>query len=102
MFFEKNGLRHGEFRLPFGPNDVVVESLAWNRDGDALAVCCKERDGGRKSHLLVYTCSNYHWSLKQSWEFPGELLFPASKLTFLVTAVTRMKYPRRSSEQAQG
>ena len=75
MFFEKNGLRHGEFRLPFGPNDVVVDNLAWNRDGDALAVCCKERDGARESHLLVYTCSNYHWSLKQSWEFAGELLF---------------------------
>ena len=75
VFFEKNGLRHGEFRLPFGPNDVVVDSLAWNRDGDALAVCCKERDGARKSHLLVYTCSNYHWSLKQSWEFAGELQF---------------------------
>ena len=71
MFFEKNGLKHGEFRLPFGPNDVVVESLAWNRDGDALAVCCRERAGAaRKSHLLVYTCSNYHWSLKQSWEYP--------------------------------
>ena len=81
VFFEKNGLKHGEFRLPFGPNDVVVESLAWNRDGDALAVCCREKAGAaRKSHLLVYTCSNYHWSLKQAWEYPdaGELFLPPS------------------------
>ena len=77
MFFEKNGLKHGEFRLPFGPNEVNVNNLAWNRDGDALAVCCKERatGGAGRSHMLIYTCSNYHWSLKQAWQFPGELLF---------------------------
>ena len=78
VFFEKNGLRHGEFRLPFGASDVAVTDLAWNRDGDALAVCCRERraaaaaDGvAGKSHLFIYASSNYHWALKQAWQVPG-------------------------------
>ncbi|KJE96404.1 hypothetical protein CAOG_09002 [Capsaspora owczarzaki ATCC 30864] len=38
VFFERNGLRHGEFTLPFGRDQVVVRELAWNADSSVLAV----------------------------------------------------------------
>ena len=39
IFFERNGLRHGEFdtRLPL---DEKVESVCWNSNSEALAVVC--------------------------------------------------------------
>ncbi|CAE6510165.1 APG_G0038810.mRNA.1.CDS.1 [Saccharomyces cerevisiae] len=57
IFFERNGLRHGEFdtRLPL---DEKVESVCWNSNSEALAVVLANR-------IQLWTSKNYHWYLKQ-------------------------------------
>lgn len=68
-FFEKNGLKHGEFVLPFMKSDVSVKKLSWSADSEVLSVWCEETVSLR-SFLLNYTVNNYHWYLKQSLVFP--------------------------------
>ncbi|CCC07246.1 unnamed protein product [Sordaria macrospora k-hell] len=61
VFFERNGLRHGQFTLQI-PKDQpeAAEDLAleWNADSTVLAVVMKDR-------VQLYTMGNYHWYLKQ-------------------------------------
>jgi elongator complex protein 1 len=61
VFFERNGLRHGQFTLR-PPADVpgVLGDLAleWNSDSTVLAVILKDR-------IQLWTTGNYHWYLKQ-------------------------------------
>ena len=54
IFFEKNGLRHGEFTLR---REERVIDLQWNCDSTVLAAVYT--DG-----VDLYTSSNYHYSLK--------------------------------------
>lgn len=60
-FFERNGLRHGQFTLR-APADVpgALDDLAleWNADSSVLAVILKDR-------VQLWTMGNYHWYLKQ-------------------------------------
>ncbi|KAK7542268.1 IKI3 family protein [Phyllosticta citribraziliensis] len=56
VFFERNGLRHGEFSLCTKPEDNI--SLAWNSDSTVLAVSFKNR-------LQLWTMGNYHYYLKK-------------------------------------
>jgi elongator complex protein 1 len=62
IFFERNGLRHGEFSLRHSPgmrnevNDNI--HLSWNADSTVLAVSV----GGM---VQLWTTANYHWYLKQ-------------------------------------
>lgn len=61
VFFEKNGLRHGQFTLRSTESlhDPSVHiSLQWNSDSTTLAVSF-----GRTAQL--WTMGNYHWYLKQ-------------------------------------
>ncbi|KDQ06369.1 hypothetical protein BOTBODRAFT_622525 [Botryobasidium botryosum FD-172 SS1] len=77
VFFERNGLRHGEFGLRlWDPSDKSVESsggrngkwgyrikeLAWNADSLVLAVWV-EKDA--EDVIQLWTTGNYHWYLKQ-------------------------------------
>lgn len=55
VFFERNGLRHGELSLR---RSTGVASLAWNADSSLLAV--RFLDGA----VEVWTSRNYHWYLK--------------------------------------
>lgn len=62
VFFERNGLRHGEFTLrsPAGalaPEDTRIK-LEWNSDSTVLAVLLKDV-------IQLWTTGNYHWYLKQ-------------------------------------
>lgn len=61
VFFERNGLRHGQFTLQI-PKDKpeAAEDLAleWNADSTVLAVVMRDR-------VQLYTMGNYHWYLKQ-------------------------------------
>ncbi|KAK6336027.1 hypothetical protein TWF730_003399 [Orbilia blumenaviensis] len=60
IFFERNGLRHGEFplRIPnIGFNPAKVYDLEWNIDSTVLAVCLEDR-------VQLWTTMNYHWYLK--------------------------------------
>jgi elongator complex protein 1 len=57
-FFERNGLRHGQFTLR-GPVDALENlALEWNSDSTVLAVVLKDR-------VQLWTMGNYHWYLKQ-------------------------------------
>lgn len=61
VFFERNGLRHGEFslRAPLD-RDLAVDQigLEWNSDSTVLAVTFDDR-------VQLWTIGNYHWHLKQ-------------------------------------
>lgn len=62
VFFERNGLRHGEFdaRLNTTDRNAVDKNvnLAWNIDSTVLAIELKDR-------IQLWTSNNYHWYLKQ-------------------------------------
>lgn len=66
VFFERNGLRHGEFPLRFDtserPQWATSISLAWNFDSTVLAVSFKDR-------IQLWTMGNYHYYLKQELPF---------------------------------
>ncbi|GFT28989.1 elongator complex protein 1 [Nephila pilipes] len=69
IFFEKNGLRHGEFTLPFKPNTFKISSLSWNSDSSILLVVAEELvDDPFDFHVMLWTSSNYHWFLKQKFK----------------------------------
>lgn len=77
VFFESNGLRHGEFALPsqLRAAEWQVTQVGWNIDSDVLAVALESlswRDPSHRSDahvhasvLQLWTRSNYHWYLKQ-------------------------------------
>ncbi|SCV05940.1 LANO_0H18536g1_1 [Lachancea nothofagi CBS 11611] len=57
IFFERNGLRHGEFdtRLPL---EDKVKFLSWNSNSEVLAIVLSNK-------IMLWTTKNYHWYLKQ-------------------------------------
>jgi elongator complex protein 1 len=61
VFFERNGLRHGQFTIrstePLGDPSLNM-SLEWNADSTVLAVSFA-------STVQFWTMGNYHWYLKQ-------------------------------------
>lgn len=61
VFFERNGLRHGQFTLrPSGTSISPGERirLEWNSDSTVLAVILPDA-------VQLWTVGNYHWYLKQ-------------------------------------
>ncbi|XP_034486416.1 putative elongator complex protein 1 [Drosophila innubila] len=60
--FEKNGLRHREFELPFDLQTESIVKLQWSSDSDILALQTATADEQR---IYLYTIGNYHWYLKQ-------------------------------------
>ncbi len=60
VFFERNGLRHGEFTLP--DLDCHLEEMQWNADSSILAIRMKK---GSSSIVQLWGSKNYHWYLKQ-------------------------------------
>ncbi|CED83780.1 IkappaB kinase complex, IKAP component [Phaffia rhodozyma] len=74
VFFERNGLRHGEFEL----REVAgkkrdgegrgwayrVRELGWNCDSSLLSVWI-EGDDNEGDVVQIWTRNNYHWYLKQ-------------------------------------
>ncbi len=62
VFFERNGLRHGQFSLRLTPEEMGVWggdiALKWNIDSTVLAVCFSDR-------VQLWTMGNYHYYLKQ-------------------------------------
>lgn len=70
IFYERNGLRHGEFTLPFAQGEVQVLELEWNCDSTVLALWIASLDQSQPwSCLQLWTCTNYHWYLKQQYDF---------------------------------
>lgn len=72
VFFERNGLRHGEFALPaeFRASEFRVVQVGWNIDSEVLAVALesssvRQSERAQTSVVQLWTRSNYHWYLKQ-------------------------------------
>ena len=67
VFFEKNGLRHGEFSLRRQAASVATSeaiSLRWNVDSTVLAVAYNDC-------VQLWTMGNYHYYLKQEIRLPA-------------------------------
>jgi len=62
IFFERNGLRHGQFSLRLSKADMQSWaseiSLSWNTDSTVLVIIFKDR-------VQLWTMGNYHYYLKQ-------------------------------------
>lgn len=59
VFFERNGLRHGEFKLNTSSSlDTKVYGLYWNCDSNVLAIVLEDK-------IQLWSVGNYHWYLKQ-------------------------------------
>lgn len=71
VFFERNGLRHGEFSLRLSKNEMETWAsdvlLRWNIDSSILAVSFRDR-------VQLWTTGNYHYYLKQEILLKGESL----------------------------
>ncbi|CAI8000184.1 Elongator complex protein 1 [Geodia barretti] len=92
VFFEKNGLRRGEFSLPPHPSwqdgKCVVQELCWNCDSTVLCLWLEERKTPTshplQSSIQLWVRGNYHWYLKQELFSP---LTPDSALSASLQAV---------------
>ena len=90
-FFEKNGLRHGEFSLPF---PAEVHNLCWNSDASVLAIHLTNKKSG-EDVLQLWTVSNYKWQLKKSEYFPKNFNFlwdPVSPMSLYVVCSQNQAY----------
>ena len=67
VFFERNGLRHGQFPLRMSEQDMEdwasAISVRWNSDSTVLAVSFRDR-------IQLWTMGNYHYYLKQEIQLP--------------------------------
>ncbi|KAG8966010.1 hypothetical protein FRC05_002930 [Tulasnella sp. 425] len=77
VFFERNGLRHGEFGLReyWVPKPDTkrqwsyrVKEFAWNADSTILAAWIERDDGDA---VQLWTTGNWHWYLKQEISAPS-------------------------------
>lgn len=105
IFFERNGLRHGEFVLPFGKMEVQVLEIAWNNDSSVLAVWSEELPSTEqieefvpKSYVQLWTVNNYHWYLKQQMEFPASAKHRVACLLWDPEAALRMHIMTRGGQ----
>jgi len=77
VFFERNGLRHGEFSLRLTPEQMQLPeqhiTLSWNSDSTVLAVVMADC-------TQLWTIGNYHWYLKQEIIIGQSGLLPTSPL----------------------
>ncbi|KAF8504860.1 IkappaB kinase complex IKAP component [Russula emetica] len=107
VFFEKNGLRHGEFglrhgTLGVGPSDSKerkwgynVKEVCWSADSNVLLVWIEEDDGDT---VQLWTTGNYHWYLKQEITAPSSedgrytsvTWHPENPLQILLTTKTKV------------
>lgn len=70
VFFERNGLRHGQFSLRLTSEQLRSAEqpirLSWNSDSTVLAVVLA-------GCVQLWTMGNYHWYLKQEIKFSNVL-----------------------------
>ncbi|KAL8888320.1 MAG: hypothetical protein Q9215_004232 [Flavoplaca cf. flavocitrina] len=92
VFFERNGLRHGQFSLRSldgieHETEIPIRSLLWNVDSTVLAVSYEDR-------VQLWTMGNYHWYLKQEIFEPSLNWHPEKPLKFALISRTRNKIHR--------
>jgi elongator complex protein 1 len=80
LFFERNGLKHGEFDTRL-PADAKVDKVLWNSTNEVLAILAD-------NVLYIWTTKNYHWYLKQEVRSQDKINFikwhPEKNLTLLI------------------
>jgi elongator complex protein 1 len=92
VFFERNGLRHGQFDLRMTKDKLEKPSptyLHWNTDSTVLAVCFDDK-------VQLWTMGNYHYYLKQ------EIRFPAYSPSSVHGACWHPEKPLRLAIQGEG
>jgi len=69
IFFERNGLRHYEFKIR--PKGSRVLDLQWNASSDILSTLVRlpPNGEGQSLALLLWSTRNYHWYLKREMLF---------------------------------
>ena len=83
VFFELNGLQHGEFPFQAMPTDLQVMELLWSCDSSVLCAWCVRVEGGEET-VQLWTVGNYHWYLKQEIHFADSEAGSNGKFTTLV------------------
>lgn len=68
VFYERNGLRHGEFNSRLDPDTNTIISLHWSSDSSVLAVHVLSTIDNT-NRIQLWTTKNYHWYLKQEISF---------------------------------
>lgn len=75
IFFERNGLRHGQFALRLSKEEIENRAsrilLSWNIDSTVLAVSMLDR-------VQLWTMGNYHYYLKKDISLPGNSVAPCA------------------------
>ena len=61
FFWERNGLRHGDFPLPDNQG-LLVKNLDFSLDSSLLALHCTAQD---QEKVLIFVRSNWKWYCKQ-------------------------------------
>ena len=75
IFFERNGLTHGSFILPFEFGEMKVNQILWNIDSTLLCIWAESIENKNnlnselQSVIQIWSFSNYYWYLKQSYKF---------------------------------
>ncbi|KZO97412.1 IkappaB kinase complex, IKAP component [Calocera viscosa TUFC12733] len=92
VFFERNGLRHGEFTLRAEKGRYRVREMSWSAGSEVLAVWIEREEG---DVVQLWTVNNYHWYLKQtvhppmpSERFTAIRWHPESSLRLTLTTAT--------------
>ena len=62
IFYERNGLRHGEFTIK---DKSTILDIKWNVDSHIIAVLLNPIDNNNLFKIQLWYRSNYHWFLKQ-------------------------------------
>lgn len=58
VFYERNGLRHGEFDTRLNPFTESIKNIEWSSNSEILAFQLHDR-------VQLWSTKNYHWYLKQ-------------------------------------
>lgn len=84
VFYERNGLRHGQFNTRLNPEIETIENLTWSSDSEILLFQLHDR-------IQLWTTKNYHWYLKQEL-FAKDIIFakfhPEKPLNFMIGTPT--------------
>ncbi|KAK2749590.1 hypothetical protein FQN57_005812 [Myotisia sp. PD_48] len=89
VFFERNGLRHGQFTLRLTQEERSTWAknidLYWNPDSTVLAVAFEDR-------LQLWTMGNYHYYLKQEILYSDSKSLRSSLVSFTWNPESSMRF----------
>lgn len=102
VFFERNGLRHGQFTLRSPGRSLAPEQrirLDWNSDSTVLAVTLEDC-------VQLWTSGNYHWYLKREIPIPHGICslswHPEKALRFAAASTSGVTFVEEIFHTARG